>query len=179
MRTLCIKRVGLTLVLGLSILHSNSQRTVPTAYGSNAKINYVRTWDASAPEQDANTIIGRPLKDARQTTQYLDGLGRPLQTVVKQGSLATGTNPTELVNPVEYDSLGREPFQYLPYAETSASDGLFKTDPFGSQKIFMQSQYGSQSETWFYGQTNFEPSPLNRVQENFAAGNSWVGTSGL
>jgi len=52
-----------------------------------AQVNYIRTWTATAPEQNANTLISRPISDAKQVTQYVDGLGRPVQTVAKQGSL--------------------------------------------------------------------------------------------
>src|SRR4030095_3342153 len=34
------------------------------------------------------------------------------------------------------------------------------------------------TESWYYSQTNFDNSPLNRVFESFSPGDSWVGTSG-
>ncbi len=154
-----------------------AQRTVPAAYPAGTQVNYVRTWDAMAPEQDGNNLMTRPLKDVKMATQYLDGLGRPLQTVIKQGSLATGGTVTDIVSPVEYDAFGREPFKYLPYAEATAADGSFKMNPFVSQASFMNQQYGSQNETWYYGQTNFEASPLSRIEKSMSPGNSWVGAA--
>ena len=52
----------------------------------------------------------------------------------------------------------------------------FKLNSFAQQATFMNQQYGSQSETWFYSQTNFETSPLNRAEKTMAAGFSWVGS---
>ncbi|MGG9963501.1 DUF6443 domain-containing protein [Ferruginibacter sp. SUN106] len=139
--------------------------------------NYVRTWDASAPEQDPNALITRPLKDVRQTTQYIDGLGRVIQTVSKQESLPTGANATDIVSPVVYDALGREQFRYLPYKSTLA-DGNFKPSPLTEQQGFYNDANGvlkGQGENYFYSQAVFEPSPLNRITKTMAPGISWAG----
>jgi RHS repeat-associated protein len=160
---------------------ASAQATLPAAYANTTKVNYVRTWQATAPETDPAVLITRPLKDTKQSTDYFDGLGRPLQTVMKQGSLQTGIKPVDLVSPMVYDTFGREVYKYLPFAanstgnNTSLSDGLFKLNPFQQQAGFATSQYAG--ETFFYSQTNYEPSPLNREIETFAPGNSWVGTA--
>ncbi|MBI5370933.1 MAG: hypothetical protein HZA79_02775 [Sphingobacteriales bacterium] len=129
----------------------------------------------------------RPLKDVKQATQYFDGLGRPLQTVIKQGSLQTGGSATDMVSSVVYDGFGREAIKYLPYAEATAADGLFKSNPFTPQVNFYNTQLNGQTgETsvgvsglnWAYGKTNFEASPLSRVNESYAPGVSWVGSEG-
>jgi hypothetical protein len=70
--------------------------------------------------------------DFRLTTQYLDGLGRPVQSVVKKGSLITGGSAVDLLSAIDYDSYGREVRSYLPFAANatgsngSISDGGFK-----------------------------------------------------
>lgn len=82
-----------------------------------------------------------------------------------------------------------EQFHYLTSpanntgSNTHISDGLFKLNPFQQQAAFYNNTnpdnpIKDQGETYFYGQTFYEPSPLNRVQETFAPGNSWVGTAG-
>jgi RHS repeat-associated protein len=158
-------------------------QNLPPAY-VNIPVNYVRTWDATAPETNANVLLSRLLKDVKQATQYFDGLGRPLQTVVKQGSLETGGTAVDLVSPIIYDEFGRETYKYLPFAanntgsNTHINDGLFKSNPFQQQAIFMQAQYSNQNETYFYGKAVFEASPLNRVLKTFAPGNNWVGQEG-
>ena len=159
--------------------HIIAQHIPPAVYPSNVAVNYIRTWDASAPEIVPNTLMVRPLKDVRQTTQYLDGLGRPLQTVVKQGALATGNTATDLVSPIEYDAFGREQYKYLPFKSTTG-EGLFKFDPFVQQSAFYGNPNGilkGQGENYFYSQTVFEASPLNRVNQVMAPGVNWVGSN--
>jgi YD repeat-containing protein len=186
-------------IIGCLGLFLNAAAQTPSAlpanYNSNIRVSYVRTWDATAPEQNAGSLITRPLKDIKQTTAYLDGLGRPLQTVVKKGSLITGGDSADLVSAVVYDEFGRETYKYLSFAannagsNTSIKDGQFKLNPFPQQVQFYNTQLdGQPGETnvaniggnqlnWAYGQTTFETSPLGRVQESFAPGSSWVGSS--
>jgi RHS repeat-associated protein len=191
---------GYGLVTVLLLLQTTAQAQTPVALPGNydpaKKVNYVRAWDAMAPTQDLSTLKSKPLRDVKQTTAYADGLGRPLQTVVKQGSLATGSSPADLVSAVTYDGFGRARYQYLPFAannagsNTSINDGLFKLNPFPQQAQFYNTQLADQgnesnvatvngnSLNWAYGQTNYEASALNRVQETFAPGSSWVGSNG-
>ena len=158
-------------------MYAQSPRTVPADYPTGIPVNYIRTWDAAAPEPNEAALVTRPVKDVKQATQYFDGLGRPLQTVMKEGSLETSSQAKgDMVSAAEYDAFGREQFKYLPFVST-ATDGLFKMNPFAQQATFMTSQYGTQSETFFYNQTNFEASPLNRTDKAMAPGNSWVGSS--
>jgi RHS repeat-associated protein len=181
-----IRLVTLGMLLSMvSIAQSGTPRPVPSQY-VNPKINYVRTWDVVVPVSDANSLtISTDVTTARVTTGYVDGLGRPLQTVIKKGSLVTGGSAVDIVSAVEYDHFGREQFKYLPFAanatgsNTSVSDGLFKLNPFQQQEVFYNSSNTAspitgQGETFFYTQTNFEASPLNRVQKTMSAGDSWV-----
>jgi len=160
----------------------NAQNTNP--YITGLPLNHVRTWDAIAPVTDGNTLVTRPLQDVKMTTQYFDGLGRPLQTVVKQGSLETGGSATDMVSTVIYNEFGVDQYKYLPFmanstgGNTSITDGAFKMNPFQQQNTFMISQFGGQGETYFYDKTIFELSPLNRPEKTMAPGNSWVGGPG-
>lgn len=147
-------------------------------------INYVRTWSATAPEPNPVTLQGRPLKDAKLTSQYFDGLGRPVQTVLKQGSYETNGTPTDLVNFNVYDEFGREKFNYLPFVantsggNSSLNDGGYKTNPLAQQLSFYSDPNGilkGQGETVFYEITDFEPSPLKRTIKKMPAGNNWAG----
>jgi RHS repeat-associated protein len=146
-----------------------------------AQVNYVRTFDATAPEQNANNLMGRWVSDVKTTTQYIDGLGRPIQTVVKQGSLQSSNNEfADIVAPAVYDEFGREQFKYLPFAannaggNTNINNGAYKTNALVQQQAFATSQYPN--ETNFYSKTNFEPSPLNRPADTYAPGTSWAGS---
>ncbi|WEK35402.1 MAG: DUF6443 domain-containing protein [Candidatus Pseudobacter hemicellulosilyticus] len=152
---------------------------VPAAYPGNVKVNYVRTWTATAPVTDPAALLAKSLGDVKQTTQYLDGLGRPLQMVARQQSLPTGGTATDLVSPVHYDAFGRENLIFLPFAanntggNASVDDGGLKLNPFQQQAAFGQVQYPG--ETWYYSETVFEASPLSRVSKVMPQGNSWAG----
>ncbi|MDF2382097.1 RHS repeat-associated core domain-containing protein [Nostoc ellipsosporum NOK] len=193
MRITALAIILSTFVTGVQ-LYGQIPVAAPAVYPTTAPVNYVRTWDALAPEKDPLVLTVRPVEDVRQTTQYLDGLGRPVQTVVKQGAMRTftipgGSVPLDLVQPVVYDGFGRERYQYLPFVangeggNTSVNDGAFKYNPFQQQQAFYsnsdinQNPVAGQGETFFYGETFFENSPLNRMREKFAPGDSWAGTS--
>jgi Domain of unknown function (DUF6443) len=134
--------------------------------------------------------MARPVKDVKQASQYFDGLGRPIQTVAKQASLITGTGITnDVVSSAVYDEFGRETYKYLPFVanntggNASLNDGKFKTNPFQQQAGFYDNANPNnpikgQGETFFYSQTNFEASPLDKPIKTFAQGNSWVGSKG-
>lgn len=170
-----------------SVVYSQTPVTPQAQYASGTPVNYIRVWEPVKPLNTVAEVIdsNRTTKEVRQTTQYMDGLGRNLQTVVKKGSLATGGTQYDLVMPVVYDAFGREQFKYLPYASASENNGRFKNNPFNEQVSFYNNQLtgqtgetniGTNNLNWAYSKTNFEASPLNRVEESFAPGSSWVGS---
>lgn len=127
-------------------------------------INYIRTWNVNRPITDASSLsVSAALQDAKMSTQYVDGLGRPIQTVIKQGSLATGSTSVDLISVNVYDAFGREEIKYLPYSGTQAN-GMFKYSPFIEQANFYNeavnpnSPVKGQSENYYYSKTEFEPS---------------------
>ncbi|SDG28077.1 DUF6443 domain-containing protein [Chitinophaga filiformis] len=150
--------------------------TVPAAYNTTS-INYIRTWEPDKPLTDTAAVIStsRLVREVKQTTQYFDGLGRPIQTVSK----GISSEGKDLVAPVIYDNYGREQYKYLPYVQQSGNlnDGKFKTDPFNAQRAFYQNGVinpGVTGENIYYSQQEFEQSPLNRPLKSYAPGNSWV-----
>jgi RHS repeat-associated protein len=157
---------------------SGSVAPVPGGYNANAKVSYIRSWEAKGPITDANAIVTAGYQEVQQNTQYFDGLGRPLQTVSKQ--ITPGIK--DLVTPVIHDAFGREAYKYLPYVPTAGStnDGMFKTNPFADQAAFYQNTSlnpGLTGEQVYYSQYIFEASPLNRVLNSMAPGNSWAGSN--
>jgi len=149
----------------------------PAAYVSATTLNYVRSYEAQKPFADDSLLssAARTVQEVKQVTQYLDGLGRPNQNVIK----AMSPVGKDIVTPLVYDVFGREQFSYLPYTSTS-SDGNFKTDPFTEQNNFLKGIYNptndANGEKFFYSQKMFEASPLNRTTKTLAPGNSWIGT---
>jgi hypothetical protein len=77
------KRIAAFIVSVFLFKFSNSQepRAILAPYSTTIKKNYVRTWDATAPENDPMLLMTKQLTDVKQATQYLDGFARPLQLV--------------------------------------------------------------------------------------------------
>jgi len=108
--------------------------------------------------------------DVSQTTQYLDGLGRQIQTVAMQQSPLM----KDLVSFIQYDGFGRESYKFLPYP-ASTNDGNYKPTAVSDQYNFNVGQFPG--EQYYYGQVNYEPSPLNRVLSSMSPGLSWQGSA--
>ncbi len=179
-------KIYVTLTIGVFFLKAHAQDGsvhTPSAYASSLS-NYIRTWTAVKPDTTNSYFsTSSAITHSRLTTQFYDGLGRPIQTVVKQGSLKTGTSAADMVSPVMYDDCGRVQRQYLPFTassyggNTSITDGGFKMNPFQQQNNFYSnsnSPINGQGETYYYGKTEYEASPLNRVDRTYAPGDSWV-----
>ncbi len=168
----------LTLFYGILFTPCLSQqpKKMPSAFPIDTKINYVRTWEAKAPESNAATLKTKTVAEAKQTTIYLDGLGRVIETVVKQAS----PSKKDLVIPAVYNQFGNEEFQFLPFVSSTlqsgdlTDDGGFKLNPFQQDSVFNKTQYPG--ESFFYRNSIYESSPLNRIQKSYAPGNSWSGT---
>jgi RHS repeat-associated protein len=152
--------------------------TNPSAFPSNQ--NYIVTYTATAPINAYSIINNMPITDVKTSIQYFDALGRPTQTVAKQGSLETSTNTSrDLVATVTYDAYGRKQADLLPYV-ASGGDGSFKTDAISAQPAYYNSTtnpIAGQGETGANAKDSilYENSPLNRVTKTMAPGNNWVG----
>lgn len=121
---------------------------------------------------------GLPTGSKLQTTNYLDAFGRPIQQVVKQGSLkATATadvndvnNYQDLVSITDYDGLGRTAKGFLPYA-TATAIGFFKTNANTEQETYNNLLYNEPVGSHFtFSTTQYDGSPLNRVTAVKSAG---------
>lgn len=142
----------------------------PIGYSSTIPKNYMRTWQVKKPLSDVSQVTSSAqVQDVFQSTDYSDGLGKPLQKVVR------GTTPLgkDMVSPWEYDNAGREVYKYLSYP-SATNDGKIKLNPFADQNGFMKGQYAG--EQVFYNQTVFDNSPLSKIEKTMAAGNSFAGS---
>ncbi|PZX48945.1 DUF6443 domain-containing protein [Algoriphagus chordae] len=134
--------------------------------------NFVKTYKARTATTLVTTVTGGTSSDSYKNFTYLDGLGRPKQTVGKASTISG----KDLITPIEYDDFGRQEKEYLPYYETGGiQDGRFRgsaiTDHAGRTSTIYGSSYG-------YTQMDFEPSPLNRVDKQAAPGSAWYLGSG-
>lgn len=116
-----------------------------------------------------------------QTVQYFDGLGRPLQTVVTQGSPAR----KDIVQPFVYDSYGRKARKYLPVI--SGTDGWLKSitfDATGNYTGLAANTYTNNTsgkisqDTRPFSETIFEASPIAKPLKIYGAGSAWSPSSG-
>lgn len=166
---------SLSLILILFSAITNAQLPLPHSYYP-ATINYVRCWEPKKAETDVAVVPGLPVSDVKQTTNYVDGLGRIIQTVIKKGTPAGN----DLVTCKTLDKFGREIQQYLPYPDPG-TDGNFKFNPFLNQQkyysdpLLNNNQYIG--ENIFYGLTELEASPLARPILSMPPGNSWAGNN--
>ncbi|GGH65808.1 RHS repeat-associated protein [Filimonas zeae] len=174
---LCITTAGAQVKpVTESVPAAQSVAGKPAVYSAAIPLNYVRTWTPARPftaEADV-TAGGRTVQEVARTTQYADGLGRPLQAVAWQASPANTLGQSfDVVAPHVYDAFGREKYKYLPYTATT-NNGVFKTSPFTEQETFMAAQHPG--EQVYYSMQQFEASPLNRLLTGYAPGNSWAGS---
>ena len=102
---------------------------------------------------------------------YIDGLGSPMQQVAVRQS---GNTKYDLITPIEYDAFGREAKKYKPYSDEKAN-GSFRNSAIGEQGNFYQNppQLSIAQTEFPYSETEFEPSPLNRMARQSAPGETW------
>ncbi|MBT1699008.1 RHS repeat-associated core domain-containing protein [Fulvivirgaceae bacterium PWU4] len=127
----------------------------------------------------SEAILQRDVKDdtqanalnlaGKQTQQvYFDGMGRPVQTVVYKGS----PMQKDVVQPVEYDGLGRSSKQYLPYA--NGADGSYKSAYRTDQLSFYNASNDKIiNDSVPYAVSEFEKSPMGRLLKQGGPGKLW------
>ncbi len=148
---------------------------LPLSSAPSADQNYILTRIFKIPVTDATLNGSRNVCEENQTIQYIDGLGRPLQTIQVQGSPGF----KDIVQPVAYDAFGREQFKYLPYVSGVGGNGSFKTAAIADQTAFYNDPVsnGAPGVTQITGaafsETEFESSPLSRVKQQGAPGAAW------
>ena len=166
---------------GKPAANSNAVIALPpvnTVPSGGLKVNYIKERVAAVPITSESSFDAAPLSQVKETIQYFDGLGRPLQTVAKGAS----PESKDIISFHVYDAFGREAIKYLPYTDGTTS-GNYRLNPVRDQHSFYTTQYPADQpefsgEQIFFSRTEFEASPLNRVLKQFAPGNSWGGTLG-
>ncbi len=147
---------------------------VGSAQASSSQ-NYIMTntvKQAGITNESSIPGISIEVQGKSQTIAYMDGLGRPLQTVITQG----GATKKDIVSGNEYDAFGREVKKYLPYADinNTAAPGSFKTGWQTTQAAFYNgSLQGVDADAAPYSQSVLEASPLNRLMAQGAPGTVW------
>ena len=157
----------------LKLVKDNDGNIVQTQeynYQTGNAINNVKSNTVLISGQTTlSQVNGLSGSDIKRTVQYLDGLGRPIQSVAVQQS------PTskDIVEYIEYDELGRNPKSYLPFA-SSTNNGAYRYSAKQNQAGFFTNYGGgSISNTTAISESVFDNSPLNRVIEQGAPGTDW------
>ncbi|MCH5718624.1 DUF6443 domain-containing protein [Niabella hibiscisoli] len=84
---------------------------------------------------------------------------------------------SDLIAPVVYDALGRNPYGLMPFAHSS-QNGQFDAAVFTHQYQALSAKYATDGETKFYSEAVFGTGALDvgSAIESYAPGNSWVGS---
>ncbi|MEO6523791.1 MAG: DUF6443 domain-containing protein, partial [Mucilaginibacter sp.] len=141
--------------------------------------NYVLTMTPTVPVTDVSSFAPYTTCEMMESIQYLDGIGRPLQTVqVKGNQDASG----DLIKPVEYDELGREAKSYLPYVDYTGTSGSYRSNALqsgaGQSYFYNNAPLGVTPIPTPFTETKFDDSPLDRTREQGAPGNAWQLSAG-
>ncbi|MEL7146958.1 MAG: DUF6443 domain-containing protein, partial [Bacteroidota bacterium] len=102
--------------------------------------------------------------------QYLDGLGRPLQSVIRRGS----PDQQDMVNPIAYDPMGRQLKTYLPF-KSSDSDGWYKENALTTQENFYDNHFAgiSNAGDFAFSEVLPEQAGMGRPKKQAAPGQPW------
>tara|TARA_R100000306_G_scaffold62380_1_gene69175 strand:+ start:578 stop:4804 length:4227 start_codon:yes stop_codon:yes gene_type:complete len=133
------------------------------------QINYSTALSQYDVEHLPNTAINNDKKI--EAIVYYDGLGRPKQRV----AVRAGGDREDLVTPIQYDALGRQPKDWLPYPAPN-NYGTFipvVTTPLQGYYYYEFPESLHPYNNNPYSERRFENSPLNRVLEQGAPGKDW------
>lgn len=143
--------------------------------------NLIKETTVFVPEKAIGGLAALEIGNGEKSEnwRYFDGIGRPMQNIVRQGSPAK----FDIVQPVIYDPFGREAKRYLPF--TSQNNGWYNPTneiihPDTEDYIGVASNFYNNPSAKIaddnnkpFSKTIFEPSPLNRVIKEGAPGAAW------
>lgn len=135
-------------------------------------INTVSTW---VPRIAIGTVTGLKSSENNSSAvnisnKYIDAVGNMVQQVEKSAS----TGGRDIVQPYEFDELGRQTKQYLPYTLAGTTPGSYRPSATVSEQAAFYSNTSSSiiaSTVAPYAKTSIELSPLQRPLEQGAPGN--------
>ena len=149
-------------------LETASDQVTVTVREPPNNYNYVRQNIIQVKGADENVVERLPIGQRLENYTYFDGIGRQIQTVVTQGS----PQLKDMVQPIDYDALGREATHYLPYT-SKENTGYYKKSLGAQGAFYKASNDNVANDDAPYAVTVFEVSPLGRVLEQGAPGALW------
>lgn len=140
-------------------------------------LNSITTFTPISPLNSESSVRTQIVDNVNKSTNYFDGLGRPMQSVVWQGS----PNKKDIVQPIVYDGFGRDYRKYLPVVPNT-TDGWYKPGI-----IDVNGNYSGAASGFYnnglsdkivddakpYAETMFEINPLNRASKQGGVGLTW------
>jgi hypothetical protein len=152
--------------------------TISGQFDGQQSLNYILSNTLQTAISDTARVKLLPADSVQQSVQYFDGLGRPIESVVTQGS----PSKTDIVQVTTYDAYGRKNKNYLPF--TSGNNGWYKDDPIGDVAGYTASlQYSFYNngtddkvvdDVRPFAETIFENSDLNRPEKDYGSGYAWA-----
>lgn len=115
-----------------------------------------------------NQIIDLPIGEKKVLFEYYDGLGRPIQ----ESNVKASPSGKDILQYYEYDGYGRQPKQYLTFTSTSTG-GAYLADADQKLTQFYSGVYAVGADNRPYTFSEFEDSPLNRVEYTYGPGQDW------
>ncbi|MDY8137073.1 DUF6443 domain-containing protein [Aquimarina sp. 2201CG5-10] len=162
---------------------SNSDDSCPTSHGEGnadgcpsielSNENYVYTIIPQKAVSDIANLTKN--EDAIKNITYFDGLGRAKQAI----AINQSNSEKDIVTHIEYDDLGRQNKEYLPYPSLSSGGGI-KTGTKNATQAYYKTAYSQDfpgitdiNLITSYSEKEFDNSPLNRVTKQAAPGTDW------
>ncbi|MCK4664884.1 MAG: lamin tail domain-containing protein [Bacteroidales bacterium] len=133
----------------------------------NTDYNYSITTTPFVEVTSESSLENLEFNNKQVSVKYLDGFGRPIQNIAVKAS----PKMYDMIQHVEYDEFGRQTKSYLPF--TKNNNANFIDDPFAELNEFYSGQEKVSETDYYYAETVFDNSPLNRVTEQGAPGETW------
>jgi len=143
-------------------------------FGQTIGENYVKSITYKTPTSQGTVDVNN-LANATIQVSYFDGLGRPIQQIAHKQS----NSGKDIVTHIEYDTLGRQVKEYLPYKANQDNLGFVSGAKSQTQTFYLDSLVTVSGNPHFditsfpYSEKLLEASPLNRVFEQAAPGDDW------
>jgi RHS repeat-associated protein len=150
---------------------------LPTNVPAGIKVNYTREVQFNKPVKTLAEITNARVNtsNAFEKTEYVDGTGKPIQTVIKRH---TNVYSGDLVKHYNYDEFGRLKNDLLLFTKTdrtTSSINKFDRNVLTDLQQTYNTNLGYAKEMFLYSKNSFDDSPLRRITKVSNAGWSWVG----
>jgi len=162
-----IKHIALLLVFITTKSIAQTDAYAPLTFSNE---NYIFTRTFQKPMTSTAGIVNN--KDVIENITYLDGLGRPKQ------SIAIKASPLykDIITHIAYDSIGRQNKEYLPYMENTGAIASYRSNALVNTNSYYVSNFPNDINSIKpnpFSQKTFDSSSLNRIMEQSAPGDDW------